>query len=265
MAQALSAGPLTVIAAYSEARGAGTVGKVDVRICDGGGECLVLLDGFSARKTASERQSAQVAEVTPLEDETAFGSLIRTPFWSPLDHPGESIPAAAKPQLLLLGLPEAVVEGVRRQYGDQVTVLPGAPGECGAAAYRAAALSLFEWLQRRVGSHEGGYLQLFVGQGSDDLRLTALDAMLKTAMIENGAWRARLLVLDPAMGDQAMIRVIGEQNRYHGNALMRVFANGSLYGRQWRTLAPESMPQNEATPFRDGGCMRSPVAPAVSA
>ncbi|WP_346836346.1 SDR family NAD(P)-dependent oxidoreductase [Ralstonia solanacearum] len=253
VAQALSAGPLTVIAAYSEARGAGTVGKVDVRICDGGGECLVLLDGFSARKTASERQSAQVAEVTPLEDETAFGSLIRTPFWSPLDHPGESIPAAAKPQLLLLGLPEAVVEGVRRQYGDQVTVLPGAPGECGAAAYRAAALSLFEWLQRRVGSHEGGYLQLFVGQGSDNLRLTALDAMLKTAMIENGAWRARLLVLDPAMGDQAMIRVIGEQNRYHGNALMRVFANGSLYGRQWRTLAPESMPQNEATPFRDGG------------
>ncbi|MHA6832456.1 SDR family NAD(P)-dependent oxidoreductase [Ralstonia pseudosolanacearum] len=252
VAQALSAGPLTVIAAYSETQGAGTVGKVDVRICDGRGECLARLDGFSARKTGGERPSAQAAEVTPL-DETALGSLIRTPFWSPLDRPGESISAAAKPQLLLLGLPDAVVEGVRRQYGDQVTVLPGAPGECGAAAYRAAALSLFEWLQRRVGNHEGGYLQLFVGQGPDDLRLTALDAMLKTAMIENGGWKARLLALDPAMGDQAMIRVIGEQSRYHGNALVRVFANGSLYARQWRPLAPEPAPQDVATPFRDGG------------
>ncbi|MHC6075260.1 SDR family NAD(P)-dependent oxidoreductase [Ralstonia solanacearum] len=252
VAQALSAGPLTVIAAYSETQSAGMPGKVDVRICDGGGECLVRLDGFSARKTGGERQSVQAAEIAPL-DGMALGGLIRTPFWSLRDRPGESIPATAKPQLLLLGLPEAVVEGVRRQFGDQVTVLPGAPGEGGAAAYRAAALSLFEWLQQRVGSHEGGHLQLFVGQGPGDLRLTALDAMLKTAMIENGAWKARLLALDPAMGDQAMIRVIGEQSRYHGNALVRVFTNGSLYGRQWRTLAPESAPQNEAAPFRDGG------------
>ncbi|AXV78943.1 MULTISPECIES: SDR family NAD(P)-dependent oxidoreductase [Ralstonia solanacearum species complex] len=251
VAPALRAGPLTVIATRSETQAGSAVEKIDLRICNDAGECLVQLDGFSSRRSGGELQSVRT-EATATREE-ALGSLIRAPFWKPLDGPGEPLPADARPQLLLLGLPAAVVDGVRRQSGHPVDVLPGVPGEHGAAAYRAAALSLFERLQRRVGGDAGGYLQLFIGLGQDDLRPTALDAMLKTAMIENSGLKARLVAVDPAMGDEAMIRVIGEQSRHHSHELVRIFASGSLYGRQWRALDPDPAPQDEATPFRDGG------------
>lgn len=247
--QALRAGPLTVTAAYSEAQGGSAVEKIDLQICNNAGQCLVQLDGFSSRKTGVEPQPAQ-AQVIADSDE-ALGCLIRTPFWKPAESLGEWLPADAKSQLLLLGLPEATVGEIRRQFGNQVSVLPGMPGENDAATYQAAALALLEWLQRLLDGHAGGYLQLFVGQGQDDLRLTALDAMLKTAMIENSALKARLVALDLKMGNDAMVKVIVEQSRYHSNELVRVFANGSLYSRQWRELAPAQ--QNEQTPLRDGG------------
>ncbi|MFD2408223.1 SDR family NAD(P)-dependent oxidoreductase [Azorhizophilus paspali] len=249
--QALKTGPLTVIAAYSEGQVGSAVEKIDLQICNDAGECLVQLDGFSSRKIGGELQSVQAEVMT--ESDKALSSLICTPLWQPLDSPGELLPADAKLQLLLLGLPEAVVDGVRGQFGNRVSILPGAPGENGAATYRAAALSLFECLQQLVGGNSSGYLQLFVGQGQDDLRLTALDAMLKTAMIENCELKARLVAADPEMGDEAMIRVIGEQSRYHSNELVRIFASGSLYGRQWRGLDPRPAQQNEAMPFRNGG------------
>ncbi|UWF51894.1 SDR family NAD(P)-dependent oxidoreductase [Pseudomonas sp. N3-W] len=246
--QSLRLGPLTVIATRRAMPDGVAVEKVDLQICNHAGECLLQLEGFSSRRTGAEQPPAQL---TPQVGE-ALGRLIRTPFWQPLDSPGEALPADVRPHLLLLGLPDAVVAELRRQFGAQLSVLPGAPGETSAAMYQTAALALLQHLQQRD-AKAGDYLQLYVGQGQDDLRLSALDALLSTAMIENCELKARLVAVDPDMGDAAMSRVIAEQSRFHCRQRVRIFANGSLYGSQWRELAAESASHNEPGPFHDGG------------
>ncbi|MBK5304150.1 MULTISPECIES: SDR family NAD(P)-dependent oxidoreductase [Gammaproteobacteria] len=246
--QSLRLGPLTVIATRRAMPDGAAIEKIDLQICNHAGECLLQLEGFSSRRTGAEQTPAQV---TPQPGE-ALGRLIRTPFWQPLDSPGEALPADVRPHLLLLGLPDAVVTELRRQFGGQVSVLPGAPGETSAAIYQTAALALLKSLQQRD-AKAGDYLQLYVGQGQDDLRLSALDALLSTAMIENCELKVRLVAVDPDMGDTAMSLVIAEQSRFHCQQRVRIFANGSLYGSQWRELAAESAPHPEPGPFRDAG------------
>lgn len=248
--QALRLGSLTVLASRREAQ---ALEKIDLQICNHAGECLLQLEGFSARRTRAEPPSdpAQAKEQEQPSGE-ALGRLIRTPFWQPLERPGEALPAEVRPHLLLLGLPDTVVDQLQRQFGEHVSVLPGAPGATGAAVYQAAALALLQCLQQH-GAKAGHYVHLYVAQGQDDLRLSALDALLQTAMIEDCQLKARLVAVDPDMGDAALSRVIAEQSRLHCNQQVRVFASGSLYARQWRELATQTPAQDEPTPFRDGG------------
>ena len=270
--QALHQGPLTVVASRGRASGA-ALEKVDLQVYNRAGECLLQLQGFSSRRTAGEAPAAapaaqvaaaaataaQVAaaaatatEASPRAEGETLGRLIRTPFWQPLDSPGEALPADARPQLLLLGLPEAVVAQVRREFGAQVRVLPGAPGQTDAALYQSAALALLQCLQERD-PEAGDYLQLYVGQGQDDLRLSALDALLSSAMLENCELQARLVALDPEMGDAAMSQVIARQSRLHYRQRVRVFASGSLYACHWRELPAAPAPGPGPEPFRDAG------------
>ncbi|KJH66516.1 polyketide synthase [Chromobacterium violaceum] len=239
-------GPLTVIAEYGEKAADEAMDKIGLRICDGAGACLAEMRGFCSRRLTGASTAVAKVEAAPRDEMLA--SLIRAPFWQPLDDAGEGFPADAQPTLLLLGLPAAVVERARLTFGDHVGELPGKSGDNGASAYRAAALALFQRLQ----GLRGGYLQLFVGQGQDDLRMMALDGMLQSAMLENGELKARLVALDPAMGDEALFRTMIEQSRLHRAEPVRVFSSGSLYGRRWRELA-EGDAREAAQPFRDGG------------
>ncbi|UVM52815.1 SDR family NAD(P)-dependent oxidoreductase [Pseudomonas sp. B21-015] len=248
--QSLRLGPLTVIATRHAMPDGAPVEKIDLHICNHAGECLLQLEGFSSRRTGAERHAIQAQDTT--QPSEALGRLIRTPFWQPLDSPGEALPVDVRPHLLLLGLPDAVVAELRRQFGTQVSVLSGAAGETSAAIYQAAALALLKCLQQ-WDAKAGDYLQLYVGQGQDDLRLSALDALLSTAMIENCELKARLVAVDPDMGDAAMSRVIAEQSRFHCQQRVRIFASGNLYGSQWRELAAEPVQDPEPVPFRDAG------------
>ncbi|WP_300239535.1 SDR family NAD(P)-dependent oxidoreductase [Pseudomonas sp.] len=248
--QSLRLAPLTVIASRRALPDGAAVDKVDLQICNHAGACLLQLEGFSSRRTSVEAPA--VSTLAPRASGEALGRLIRTLYWQPLDNPGQALPSDARPQLLLLGLPDAVVADVRCQFGSQVSVLPGAPGASGAAHYQTAALALLECLQQRHAG-TGDYLQLYVGQGQDDLRLTALDALLSTAMIENCELKARLVAVDPDMGDAAMSQVIARQSRFHCGQRVRVFASGSLYAHQWRELAVQPAHSDEPGAFRDGG------------
>ncbi|MFK3789069.1 SDR family NAD(P)-dependent oxidoreductase [Pseudomonas piscis] len=250
LAQALRDGPLTVLASRGALPAGTTIDKVDLQIHDQAGQCLLQLEGFSSRRTQDQASVLPVTQAR--QDDSELARSIRTPSWQSLDDPGEPLPEGVRLQLLLLGLPDTVVTRLREQFGAQVSLLPGAPGATGAAVYEAAALALLDYLQRRDAT-AGDYLQLYVVQGQSDLRLGALEALLGTAMIENGQLQARLVLLDPDLGEAGMYRMIEQQSRVHCRQRVRVLANGSLYARQWHELAVASKPQREPGPWRDGG------------
>jgi polyketide synthase PksL len=210
---------------------------LDIDLCNEIGEVCVALRGLASRSAPREDAVSAV--------------LMAVPVWERASVPSESsdTPNAARRVVLLCDLPkieaaslvggDGVLPEIFRSDADTVGFNGEGivPEDHRAARYRYHAAALLERLQSCVADATSCLLQLAIpkGHASDDTfeTLAGLDAMLRTAAMEQPRLRAQLVQVPTNVSADVLARHLREAARLAHEPVL-AFDSDGLRVRRWR-------------------------------
>ena len=223
---------------------ASTVVELDIDVCNAAGEVCVALRGLASRAARHEETPAEaVVMAVPRWERVAASSAATTV----ADRSGV---------LLVCDLPRidadaaAAVEGLR---GLAFHASLSAPGSDPAERYAQHARRLLALLQDDGGLPAGArrWLQVVVPDDEASRHLLGLDAMLRTAAMENPAIRAQIVVVPADTSADALARHLRETGGLRHEPVVAC-TDGAIRVRRWQVL-PDAAAIDDRSALRDDG------------
>lgn len=229
---------------------ASTVVELDIDVCNAEGEVCVELRGLASR--AAPREDVQIEAI-----------VMAVPGWEPVAAPPtvSTVVAEVSSVLLACDLPCIVadaVAAVEDLRGLAFHVSAAVSISDPAERYAQHARRLLALLQDNSGMQTGArrWLQVVVPGDQASLHLLGLDAMLRTAAMENPAIRAQIVVVPVDTTAEALARHLRDANNLQHEPVV-AFADGVTRVRRWQVLpddiAGEGTHFEGMSSFRDDG------------
>ncbi|MGJ7907986.1 SDR family NAD(P)-dependent oxidoreductase [Actinopolyspora sp. H202] len=225
----------------------------DIDLADEHGRVRIRIGGLTFDRAPSERDDSESTRSDPPSDDTTSGTrpelcservALLHPQWHARPAPSRSSgPAAARPTVLLAGLPE--VADLLRDEDSDVVVLT-TEEKTPDRRYTAYGLQILQHL--RSGAVDRGYVQLVLPGTSDAALLSGLAAVLMTAELENLTFTGQVVILDRTDTAERAVERIRENRRCVEDTLVR-YADGRREVRAWSerdtTAATGTLPWKE--------------------
>ena len=189
--------------------------KLDIDLCDAGGQVCVQMHGFSWRALASEVSR-------PAADGRAIGRLLAAPVWH---ASGVEASAGAGPieyaahHVVLCELSPVQVERLGARLPDsQCVALQAGQAQSLAQRYSDHALACFERIQGilRGKPHGKVLVQLVVADQPEQALLAGLSGLLKTAALENPQLIGQVILVPADLTGEALGRYWGTSSAAGG-------------------------------------------------
>ena len=188
--------------------------KLDLDLCDAGGNVCVQMRGLSTRPLAMKE----------------IGTLAATPYWQSRELPAADRGRAwAEHHVILCELPDAGF--------DSSLVLPARQGSI-AQRYEEHALACFERIQSILGRKpaETVLVQVAVPDHDEQGMLAGLSALLSTATLENPQLVGQLVLVPYDTSAEALNRILQDEKNRGLDSLVR-YENGVRRVLRWQEIA----------------------------
>ncbi len=223
---------------------ASSVVELDIDVCNAAGEVCVALRGLASR--AARREEAQAEAV-----------VMAVPGWERVAAPSTSATVTDLPgALMVCDLPRIDADAVSAADGLRGRTFHAslsAPGSDPAERYARHARRLLALLQDDGGLPAGArrLLQVVVPDDDASRNLLGLDAMLRTAAMENPAIRAQIVLVPADTSADALARHLRETAGLRHEPVVAC-TDGAIRVRRWQVL-PEAAAIDDRSALRDDG------------
>ncbi|WNO11559.1 SDR family NAD(P)-dependent oxidoreductase [Teredinibacter sp. KSP-S5-2] len=221
-----------------------SITKLDIDLYDQHGQLCVQLIGFSSRSTGSEIHVPTTAK------KHATNMVFASPGWREAELISKQKGSVEQKHLVLAGFPSQLVDTIEKEgcFTSFTNLSPS--GEIvSLQQYENAALTVFEKIKTLLKSKPKNKVLLQLVISDEQGVLQGLNALLKTAAIENPQFSHQIIQFDSCSSAQEIISIL-DKEQASDNSLVR-YQSGARSTRCWDILPN---PTNEPSiPFKSQG------------